>query len=59
MLRIYWDWFRSHLYTLDQREEGLTTVEYVVLGAVIVVGVATVASILVAKLISKANSINL
>ncbi|MGH8983552.1 MAG: Flp family type IVb pilin [Acidimicrobiia bacterium] len=59
MIRIYWDWFRSHLHRPDQREEGLTTVEYVVLGAVIVVGVATVASILVAKLISKANSINL
>lgn len=59
MIRIYWDWLQSRLHAPERGEDGLTTVEYVVMGAVVVVGVATVAAILVTKLISKANSINL
>lgn len=59
MLEMYWEWLRSRLGGLGDREAGLTTVEYVVMGAILVVGVATVATILVAKLTNKANSINL
>jgi Flp pilus assembly pilin Flp len=59
MLQIYWEWLRARLGALDDREAGLTSVEYVVLGAILVVGVATVAAILVAKLTDKANGINL
>lgn len=39
----------------DQR--GAVSTEYVILGAIIAAGVITVATIVVAKIISKANSI--
>lgn len=59
MIQVAWGWFRTRLASRQRDERGLTTVEYVVLGAVLVVGVATVGAILVAKLTNKVNSINL
>lgn len=55
--QVLWTWFSAKLSEQRNKEAGLTTTEYVILGAGVATVCLVVVGIVTVKLTSKANSI--